>query len=157
MFVFTQKEALCSLSKWGLKSWLMLSDSLPGLSCRAMKGAPGFSAVLAVTLGFIRREAQRLFHFVWIYKSIKWIQRPRAVLLRVRLKTPRCWFKETFGDRFNCGGASTCGLHYEDLLTSGRAFSGFRVHSCPELVSVFQTGPLLQLRPLNGLFPQLHT
>lgn len=30
-------------------------------------------------------------------------------------------------------------------LTSGRAFSGFRVHSCPELAAAPQTGPLRTL------------
>lgn len=31
---------------------------------------------------------------------------------------------------------STCGLYYVARLTSGRAFSRFRVHSCPELAAL---------------------
>lgn len=55
---------------------------------------------------------------------------------------------------------STCGPGYPARLTSGRAFSGFRVHSCPELAAPFQTGPLPQLHkgpPHNSLFSQFHT
>lgn len=40
---------------------------------------------------------------------------------------------------------STCGLYYLARLTSGRAFSEFRVHSCPELATLSQTGPLHRL------------
>lgn len=40
---------------------------------------------------------------------------------------------------------STCGLYYVARLTSGQAFSRFRVHSCPELAALFQTGPLHRL------------
>ena len=35
---------------------------------------------------------------------------------------------------------STCGLYYAARLTSGQAFSRFRVHSCPELAAFFQDG-----------------
>lgn len=55
---------------------------------------------------------------------------------------------------------STCGLYYMAQLTSGRAFRRFRVHSCPELAALFQTGPLRWLHqhpPLNALFLQFHT
>lgn len=31
---------------------------------------------------------------------------------------------------------STCGIHYVTGLTSGHAFSRFRVHSCPELAAL---------------------
>lgn len=40
---------------------------------------------------------------------------------------------------------STCGIGYVTGLTSGNAFSGIRVHSCPELAALSQAGPLRRL------------
>lgn len=177
MFVFTHKEmfeALCSLSNRGLKSWLMLSNSLSGLSFRTLfprywnhslflstshcntayltfgpysvwNQSPETKVIIILTL-----RAQDLF--VRTYKAWNGLKgkghRKLLCLFKGYLKGKTKHSDVDLSKPLEIPlimamqAVSTCGLYYEAWLTSGRAFSRFRVHSCPKLAVLFQTGPL---------------
>lgn len=164
-------EALCSLSHTGLKPWLMQSDSRPGLSCCALFLSYLVSLILTVTQatwhsGFIQCETKaprpmkyllflstllflELNISVWTYKEWKG---HREFVCLFFLKLPKIKKKRPFNVDLSkpleihlmmaVHAVGTCGIYYATWLTSGRAFSGFRVHSCPELSVLSQTGPL---------------